>query len=144
MYLNCTTHLRLPKPQDYTATAKSIRYQVPHHKDQIFVWQIICTHLKAHTKFRLKCSATSGQIPMLGKMRGRTSTTIHKLSCYGTTVIQAFIYFYFFLLCVRVDQIPAEPQRGTGTCRASGSTELDCNSPCTSRPSGISGTHACK
>jgi len=97
--LYSTAHPRLPKPQDYTATAKSIRYQVPHHRDQNFVWQIICTRLKAHIKFRLKCSTTSGQIPVLAKMRGRTSTTIHKLSCYGTTAIQAFIYLFFSSEC---------------------------------------------
>ena len=43
--------------QNYPNKPKSQALE-PEHDGQIFVWQNVCTHLRAHTKFRPKCSGS--------------------------------------------------------------------------------------
>ena len=37
----------------------SYRHKEPEHRDKKYVWQIVCAHLTAHTKFGLKCFSGS-------------------------------------------------------------------------------------
>ena len=42
----------------YTGRTRSW-HEEPEHRDQNFVWRIVCARLSAYTKFRLKCSGSA-------------------------------------------------------------------------------------